>query len=101
MCINYKYIIIIVIIPSTERFESIYPFYKTLVNTTKTLFKYRFLYYCVKEYFSKDQVVIIDHVLDAVTDKVSKLINPYVVVIQQDEVLESYKLKHLKVSLWN
>ncbi|KAE9545586.1 hypothetical protein AGLY_001129 [Aphis glycines] len=50
-----------------------------------------------QEYFSKDQVVIIDHVLDAVTDKVSKLINPYVVVIQQDEVLESYKLKHLKM----
>jgi len=93
--------IIIIIILSTERSESVYPFYKKLVNITTKLFKYRFLYYCVKECFSKDQVVIIDHVYDAVTDKVSKLINPYIVVIQQDEVLESYKLKHLKVTLWN
>jgi len=40
-------------------------------------------------------------VYDAITDKVTKLINPYIIVIQQDEVLESYKLKRLKVSLWN
>ncbi|XP_022160119.1 hapless 2-like [Myzus persicae] len=50
----------------------------------------------ITEYFSKDQVIIVDHVYEAVTNKVTKLINPYIVVIQQDEVLESYKLKHIK-----
>lgn len=45
-------------------------------------------------------MIIVDHVYEAVTNKVTKLINPYIVVIQQDEVLESYKLKHIKVSVY-
>jgi len=53
----------------------------------------------IQEYFSKDQVIIVDHVYEAVTNKIRKLINPYIVVIQQDEVLESYKLKHIKVNV--
>lgn len=42
-------------------------------------------------------MIIVDHVYEAVTNKATKLLNPYIVVIQQDEVLESYKLKHIKV----
>lgn len=46
-------------------------------------------------------MIIVDKVYDAETNEAKKLINPYIVVIQQDEVLESYKLKQIKVSLWN
>jgi len=55
----------------------------------------------IQENISKHQVIIVDKVYEAETNKARMLINPYIVVIQQDEVLESYKLKHIKVSLWN
>ncbi|XP_060878381.1 hapless 2-like [Metopolophium dirhodum] len=45
---------------------------------------------------SKHQVIIVDKVYEAETNKARMLINPYIVVIQQDEVLESYKLKYIK-----
>lgn len=46
-------------------------------------------------------MIIVDKVYEAETNKPTMLINPYIIVIQQDEVLESYKLKYIKVSLWN
>lgn len=55
----------------------------------------------IQENISKHQVIIVDKVYEAETNKARMLINPYIVVIQQDEVLESYKLKHIKVSLWS
>ncbi|KAJ4435143.1 hypothetical protein ANN_23719 [Periplaneta americana] len=55
----------------------------------------------------QEEFITVDHVIDPVTQQRSRLLNPYVFKVRQDQVLQLYKLTFMKkglatgiVSLW-